>query len=103
MFLRVFDRISKVQRIPITDSNAPASLASTSTTTTTAPMSKPRQFYPRYLSKTYQVENNDWGEFQLHRSLLGLITVGCYSSTQELSELARLHDATKVSLATLNK
>ena len=88
LFQRVFDRISKVQRIAITDNNAGAS-----TTTTT---SKPRHFHTRYLSKTYPIENNDWGDFQLHRSLLGLITVGCYSTTQELSELTRLHDATKV-------
>lgn len=89
LFQRVFDRIAKVQRITIAENNQTASTTSTT-------LSKPRQFHTRYLSKAYPVENNDWGEFQFHRSLLGLITVGGYSTTQELSELTRLHDATKV-------
>jgi hypothetical protein len=63
LFQRVFDRIAKVQRITVTDNNAVPMSTFTS--------SKPRQFHTRYLSKAYPVENNDWGEFQFHRSLLG--------------------------------
>ena len=39
------------------------------------------------------MENNEWGEFQKHRQLLGLISVGAYSSPQELEELKRLYTA----------
>ena len=91
LFPRVFDRIAEIQRVTISDNTA---ISPTQTPVATFP--KPRHFHTRYLSKAYPVENNDWGEFQFHRSLLGLITVGGYSSTQELSELTRLHDATKV-------
>ena len=39
------------------------------------------------------MENNEWGEFQKHRQLLGLVSVGAYSSPIELDELKRLHQA----------
>lgn len=34
-----------------------------------------REVLARYI-KDYPVENNDWGDFQTHRRLLGLISVG---------------------------
>ena len=56
--------------------------------------STPKMFRVRY-TNMYPVENNDWGDFQLHRSLIGLVCVGGYSSPQELCELSRLHDVAK--------
>lgn len=54
----------------------------------------PRQFRVRY-THSHPLENNEWGDFQMHRSLIGLICVGGYSSPQELCELSRLHDVAK--------
>ena len=47
-------------------------------------------FRLRYVT-SYPIENNDWGEFQKHRQVLGLISVGAYTSMRELEELKRLH------------
>jgi len=43
----------------------------------------------------YHVENNDWGEFQAHRRLVGVISVGSCASQVELNELCRLHESAK--------
>lgn len=52
--------------------------------------------------KDHPVENNDWGDFQTHRRLLGLITFGKYENQIELNELCRLHETLKIKyLATL--
>ena len=48
----------------------------------------PRQFRVRY-TNSHPLENSDWGDFQMHRSLVGLVCVGGYSSPQELCELSR--------------
>lgn len=42
------------------------------------------------------MENNEWGDFQTHRRLLGLITVGKFDSQGELNELCRVHESLKV-------
>lgn len=42
------------------------------------------------------MENNDWGDFQTHRRLLGLITVGKFDTQSELNELCRVHESLKV-------
>lgn len=42
------------------------------------------------------MENNEWGDFQSHRRLLGLITVGKFESQGELNELCRVHESLKV-------
>lgn len=49
----------------------------------------------RYV-RDHAVENNDWGDFQTHRRLLGLITVGRFDSQGELNELCRVHESLKV-------
>lgn len=46
--------------------------------------------------KDHPVENNDWGDFQTHRRLLGLITFGKYENQIEFRELCRLHESLKV-------
>lgn len=49
----------------------------------------------RYVHE-HPVENNDWGDFQTHRRLLGLITIGKFETQTELNELCRLHESLKV-------
>lgn len=49
----------------------------------------------RYV-REHPVENNDWGDFQTHRRLLGLITVGKFENQIELNELCRVHESLKV-------
>lgn len=46
--------------------------------------------------KDHPVENIEWGDFQTHRRLLGLITFGKYENQIELNELCRLHETLKV-------
>ncbi|XP_066993209.1 protein brunelleschi [Anabrus simplex] len=77
-FSRVFDRISRVNHEKVEDKSGIN-----------------HEIFARYI-KDYPVENNDWGDYQTHRRLLGLITVGKYDSQQELNELCRLHESLKV-------
>lgn len=56
--------------------------------------SPPRQVYMRYL-KQYQVENSEWGDFQAHRKVLGLVCVGKCNDENEVSELYKLHEDLK--------
>lgn len=77
-FIKFFDRISKVNNAKITDSTGQV-----------------RNILIRYV-KEYPVENNDWGDFQTHRRLLGLISLGKYDSQQELNEVCRVHESLKV-------
>ena len=54
-----------------------------------------RDIFIRYV-RDHAVENNEWGDFQTHRRLLGLITVGKFESQGELNELCRVHESLKV-------
>ncbi|XP_014228052.1 protein brunelleschi [Trichogramma pretiosum] len=54
-----------------------------------------REILARYV-RDYPVENTEWGDFQTHRRLLGLITFGKYENQTELNELCRLHETFKV-------
>ena len=54
-----------------------------------------RDIWVRYV-REHPVENNDWGDFQTHRRLLGLITVGSFDSQTEFNELCRVHESLKV-------
>lgn len=54
-----------------------------------------RDVWVRYV-REHPVENNDWGDFQTHRRLLGLITVGKFENQTELNELCRVHESLKV-------
>lgn len=54
-----------------------------------------RQIFTRFV-KEHHVENSDWGDFQTHRRLLGLVTFGKYNDQTELNELCRLHETLKV-------
>jgi hypothetical protein len=77
-FSRIYERLSRVNHVKIVDS-----------------MGVSREVLARYI-KDYPVENNDWGDFQTHRRLLGLISLGKYDSQQELNELCRVHESLKV-------
>ena len=54
-----------------------------------------RDIWVRYV-RDHPIENNDWGDFQTHRRLLGLITVGAFETQPELGELCRVHESLKV-------
>lgn len=54
-----------------------------------------RDVWVRYV-QDYPIENNDWGDFQTHRRLIGLITVGKFDTQTELNELCRVHESLKV-------
>ena len=87
------DKITSVTKVSI-----PANTAKEPGNPDVHPDSPPRMFRVRY-TNVYPVENNDWGDFQIHRSLIGLVCVGGYSSPQELCELSRLHDVAKAKYA----
>lgn len=74
----MFDKISRNNKIKVTDSSGIT-----------------REIWARYI-KEYPVENNDWGDFQTHRRLLGLITVAKCSTQIELNEVCRIHESLKV-------
>lgn len=78
VFTKFFDRLSKITTVKITDSSG-----------------LERNISVRYV-KEHPVENNDWGDFQTHRRLLGLISLGKYDSQQELNEICRVHESLKV-------
>ncbi|XP_075217129.1 trafficking protein particle complex subunit brun isoform X2 [Lycorma delicatula] len=77
-FSRIFERISRVNHVKIVDSNGVQ-----------------RAVWTRY-TKDYLIGNNDWGDFQTHRRLLGLITIGKCKTQVELNEVCRLHESLKV-------
>ncbi|KAF2898541.1 hypothetical protein ILUMI_07633 [Ignelater luminosus] len=78
VFNKFYERISRVNSVKITDSTGQV-----------------RNILIRYI-KDHPVENNDWGDFQTHRRLLGLISLGKYDSQQELNEICRVHESLKV-------
>lgn len=54
-----------------------------------------RTIYFRFIHE-HPVEHNDWGDFQTHRRLLGLVTIGKFDNQTELNELCRHHESLKV-------
>lgn len=75
---KFYDRIGKVSTVKVTDSTGNV-----------------RSIFVRYV-KEHPVENNDWGDFQTHRRLLGLISLAKYGTQQELNEACRVHESLKV-------
>ncbi|KAJ6628653.1 Protein brunelleschi [Pseudolycoriella hygida] len=75
---KVFERLQKVNNVKINDSSGQV-----------------RDIWVRFV-QDHPVENNDWGDFQTHRRLLGLLTVGKFESQVELNELCRVHESLKV-------
>ncbi|ELU16047.1 hypothetical protein CAPTEDRAFT_114828 [Capitella teleta] len=56
--------------------------------------SPPRTIYLKYL-KQYQRENSEWGDFQAHRKVLGLVCIGKCDDVNEVGELYKLHEDLK--------
>lgn len=77
-FNKYYERIARVSNVKITDSTGQV-----------------RNIFVRYV-REHPIENNDWGDFQTHRRLLGLISIGKYDSQRELNEICRVHESLKV-------
>ncbi|KAF9418907.1 hypothetical protein HW555_004427 [Spodoptera exigua] len=77
-FNKLWERIQRVNNIKVTDSTGQV-----------------RDIWVRYV-RDYPVENNDWGDFQTHRRLLGLITLSKFTNQVELNEVCRIHESLKV-------
>ncbi|XP_022123809.2 protein brunelleschi [Pieris rapae] len=77
-FNKLWERIQKINNIKVTDSNGQV-----------------RDIWVRYV-RDYPVENNDWGDFQTHRRLLGLISISKFTNQVELNEVCRVHESLKV-------
>ncbi|XP_037709096.1 protein brunelleschi [Drosophila subpulchrella] len=75
---RAFEKVRRVNHIRVNDSAG-----------------NPRSIWIRFVHD-HPVEHNDWGDFQTHRRLLGLITIGKFDSQTELNELCRQHESLKV-------
>lgn len=78
IFNKFYERISRVNNVKVTDSTGHI-----------------RNVLVRYV-KEHPLENNDWGDFQTHRRLLGLVSLGKYDSQQELNDICRIHESLKV-------
>lgn len=77
-FNKLWERIQRINTIKVTDSAGQV-----------------RDIWVRYV-RDYPVENNDWGDFQTHRRLLGLITLSKFTNQVELNEVCRVHESLKV-------
>ncbi|EDV31426.1 uncharacterized protein Dana_GF14556 [Drosophila ananassae] len=75
---RAFEKVRRVSHIRVNDSSG-----------------NPRSIWIRFVHD-HPVEHNDWGDFQTHRRLLGLITIGKFDNQTELNELCRQHESLKV-------
>ena len=49
-----------------------------------------RQIRIRY-KQSYSIDNNDWGDFQAHRKLIGLITIAQSFNKNEIESISELH------------
>ncbi|XP_030380620.1 protein brunelleschi [Scaptodrosophila lebanonensis] len=75
---RAFEKVRRVNNIKVNDSSGAT-----------------RSVWVRYIHD-HPVEHNDWGDFQSHRRVLGLITIGKFENQTELNELCRQHESLKV-------
>ncbi|KAK8728604.1 hypothetical protein OTU49_009040 [Cherax quadricarinatus] len=77
-FHKLYDRISRVGHVKVSDSNG-----------------SQRPVWVTY-RRDYPVENNDWGDFQTHRRVLGIITIGQVGSQSDLNDICKQHESLKV-------
>ncbi|CAG0920364.1 unnamed protein product [Notodromas monacha] len=80
-FNRFFETIQRIREIKVTDHQGNL-----------------RILHFRY-KRSYPVENNEWGDFQTHRRVLGLLSLGKFTSKEELRELLQQHEAIKLRYA----
>ena len=78
-FNKIFDRISHLQSLTIS----------------TASSSSPSRTISLRYRKYYPIENNAWGDYQVHRRVLGVITIGKCDDSKKTEELVRLHEDLK--------
>ncbi|XP_037073771.1 LOW QUALITY PROTEIN: trafficking protein particle complex subunit 9-like [Pollicipes pollicipes] len=74
-FAKLYERISRLQHVTARDSQGGR-----------------RAVWLRY-RRSYPAENNDWGEFQSHRRVLGLITLGHVTNQVELNDVCKQHES----------
>jgi len=74
-FNKIFDRIARLETLNVPESS--------------------RSVHMRY-RKYYAIENNAWGDFQVHRRALGLIMIGNCEAEGDVEELFRQYEQTKV-------
>ena len=94
-FRRIFDDISQVKKVnPVTTSSTKTGSATFyHPENNEQDINEPSESTFRVaFVENYPVENNEWGEFQKHRQVLGLISVGAFSSEAELSEARTMHE-----------
>ncbi|KAK7074230.1 Trafficking protein particle complex subunit 9 [Halocaridina rubra] len=77
-FHKLYERISRVGHVKVSDSNG-----------------SQRPVWVTY-RREYPVENNDWGDFQTHRRVLGIITIGQVGSQSDLNDICKQHESLKV-------
>lgn len=77
-FHKLYERISRVGHIKVSDSGG-----------------SQRPVWVTY-RREYPVENNDWGDFQTHRRVLGIITIGQVGSQNDLNDICKQHESLKV-------
>lgn len=77
-FHKLYERISRVGHVKVSDSNG-----------------SQRPVWVTY-RRDYPVENNDWGDFQTHRRVLGIITIGQVGSQSDLNDICKQHESLKV-------
>ena len=75
-FSKIYDRIARIH-------------------TLTVPVGNPRVVKIRY-RKYYAIENNAWGEFQVHRRVLGLVCVGHCEREYDRVDIFRQYEQQKV-------
>jgi len=78
-FSKIFDRIKRINEVKIQDAQG---------------MGCERLVRLRFKKTDYEDENNEWGDLQVHRKVLGLITISDSSSDEEVSTI--FEDHTKI-------
>ena len=73
-FGRIFDRLSRLHNVPIPGQQ--------------------RTLQIRY-KRSYPLENNEWGDFQAHRKVIGLICVGYCETEKDLGDVYGGYEGTK--------
>ncbi|CAG2158996.1 unnamed protein product [Oppiella nova] len=83
LFNRIYDGISKLCEICISDAQG---------------LGFERKVRVRY-KRSYSIDNNDWGDFQSHRKVLGLITIAYFNNTNEIESIYELHNTLRDTFA----
>lgn len=92
---RVFEKVRRINNVKIIGKFHPLFHKNQLKTLFLDSSGNTRDIWIRYIHD-HPVENNDWGDFQTHRRLLGLVTIGKFENQVELNELCRLHESLKV-------